>query len=155
MKVSWTLAHYLKDPFCDPQPHPHIFSKNVEIFTLAEAFRFIMFVCKIFLANSFVLRKKIVQIVYYVDIIITNMAACATVRCSKTCMHNSQTQPRNSTENWEINLFCLYLLNCVIKIANGPLKGSEVTVIYSVTTCTFGKVLKVIGPRPLLQIGTI
>ena len=44
----------IKGPFCDPQPHPPFFTKKVEIFTSAEAFRYIMFVRKIFLANSFV-----------------------------------------------------------------------------------------------------
>ncbi len=37
---------------------PPFFSKKVEIFTSEEAFRYIMFVCKIFLANSFVWRNN-------------------------------------------------------------------------------------------------
>ncbi len=48
----------VKGPFCDPQADhsliPLFFSKKVEIFTSAEAFRYIIFVRKIFLAISFV-----------------------------------------------------------------------------------------------------
>ncbi len=48
--------YYLEDikgPFRDPQPHPPIFHKKVEIFTWVEPFMYIMYVCKISLANSF------------------------------------------------------------------------------------------------------
>ncbi len=44
----------IKGPFRDPQPHPQFSTKKVEIFTSVEAFRYIIYVCKIFLANSFV-----------------------------------------------------------------------------------------------------
>ncbi len=45
---------HLKAHFMIHSPIPPFFSKKVEIFTSAEAFRYIMFVCKLFLANSIV-----------------------------------------------------------------------------------------------------
>ena len=65
---------------------PSCSSKEVEMFTSAEAFRYIMFVCKTFLANSF--KKPVKLSTYNVDIIITNIVAYiyATVRYSKTCI---------------------------------------------------------------------
>ena len=48
----------LKGPFHDPQLHSPIFTKKVEIFTSVEAYRYIKYVCKIFLANSFVWRNN-------------------------------------------------------------------------------------------------
>ena len=43
----------VKGPFHDPQLHPPFFPKNLD-FTSLEAFRYMICMCKIFLANSFV-----------------------------------------------------------------------------------------------------
>ncbi len=82
---------FVKGPFRDPQPHPSIFSKKVEIFTSAEASRYIIFMCKIFLANLFLWRNNRPNCLFtYVDIEITTtvayVGAYAALRYNKTCI---------------------------------------------------------------------
>ncbi len=48
----------LKDHFVIHSLIPPFFTKKVEIFTSVEAYRYIMYVCKTFLANSFVRRNN-------------------------------------------------------------------------------------------------
>ena len=88
--MNWKLVYWIviikrfKGPFCDPQPHPPIFLQENWDFYISR-FRLsvhIMFVCKIFLANSFSAELSI----YYVDIEITTIIAYATLQYTKTCM---------------------------------------------------------------------
>ena len=58
VKYYALFATLIKGPFRDPQPNPPFFSKKVEIFTSGDASRYIMFVCKIFLANLFICLAK-------------------------------------------------------------------------------------------------
>ena len=53
-QTNYPRSFKLKVHFVIHSLIPPFFSKKVEIFTSAEAFRYIMFVCKIFLANSLV-----------------------------------------------------------------------------------------------------
>ncbi len=68
----WTLLQMfmffcvLKVHFVIHSLNPYFPSTEVEIFTSVEAFKYIMFVCKIFLANSFVWQNNH-QIVDYVN----------------------------------------------------------------------------------------
>ncbi len=56
--LPFKKVHFVMHSLTSP-----LFSKKVEIFTSAEAFRYIMFLCIIFLANSFV-GEIIGRIVY-------------------------------------------------------------------------------------------
>ena len=58
LQLYFAIKRLAKGPLRNPQPHPPFFSKKVEIFISAEAFRYIMFMRKIFIAKSFVWRNN-------------------------------------------------------------------------------------------------
>ncbi len=99
----WLVSYFIKGPFCDSQTHspPPFFSKKVSIFTSAEAFRYIMSVCKIFLQTHLFGEIIAELLIHYADIIITSIVAYATVWDSKTCLTKATSE---LTENLEISL---------------------------------------------------
>ena len=78
------MIHNLNAPF---------FSNKDKIFISEEAFRYIMFVCKIFLTNSFVWRMPELCI-YYVNKMNSNIVAYEIEQLQRN-MHNSQAKPQN------------------------------------------------------------
>ncbi len=93
---SWKLkVHFVIHSFIPP-----FFSKKVEIFVLVEAFRYIMFVQKIFLANLIIVWQNITEFVYFScrhGNSNVHIVAYATVWCSKTCIAHK----RNLRINWK------------------------------------------------------
>ena len=99
--VSMCLFSSIKDPFRDPQPHPPIFLQKVEIFIPVEAFRYVLFVLKIFLANLLVWRSNRRFCVFFMSTWkFQHIVAYATVWYSKN-VHNSKTQPQNWLKIWK------------------------------------------------------
>ncbi len=104
---------------------PYFSSKNVEeIFTSVEAIRYIMFVCKIFLANSF--GKIIPKLsIYYVDIISSHIVVYATVWYIKTWI----THKCSLRINFKLRIRLFHLLSYVIKLACQDHKKGTLNVI--------------------------
>ena len=97
---SWEYFIHLKVHFVIHSLIPPVFTKKVEMFTSAEAFTSIMFVCKIFLAKSFLWRNDRSNCLFIMSTyLITNIVVYATVDLwySKTCI----THKRNLRNNWK------------------------------------------------------
>ncbi len=80
---------FLKVHFVIHSPIPPFYLKTVDIFTSAEVFRYIMFVCKIFLANSFAWQsnRSIVYLLclhnnYQHSGLCNSMITCITHKCN-------------------------------------------------------------------------
>ncbi len=80
-------ATFLKVHFVIHSLIPPFFSRKVEIFTSAEAFRYMMLLCKIFLANSFVWWNNRQNCLFFMS----------TLRYSKTCIAHK----RNFRIDWK------------------------------------------------------